>query len=321
MSKRELDVITIGDGMITMNPKAKGPMRFVQEFERKIGGAELNFALGCARLGLEAGWISRLGNDEFGKHIYNTMRGEGVNVSQVELVDGYPTSLNFKEIMEDGSGRTFYYRKSSPTSTMTPDSIDPEFIKQAKILHVSGVFPSIDPQNVEIIRRAIEVAKENEVLVSFDPNIRLKMWSKDRAREVLRSFLPYVDIILTGQDEAEILIGVSDTKSIIKTFQEEFNIQYIAIKNGAEGAVGAKGSEVIELPAFPPRKVVDTVGAGDGFDAGFIYGVTQGWTLEKILTFANMVGSMVVSVMGDNEGLPYYEEVLAQLGEREIIDR
>ena len=80
------DVVTIGDAMITLDPSSTGPMRFVSSFERKIGGAELNFAIGCARLGLKTGWISRLGNDEFGRHIFNTVRGEGVDVSEVELL-------------------------------------------------------------------------------------------------------------------------------------------------------------------------------------------------------------------------------------------
>ncbi len=123
------DVITIGDAMITFNPSSKGPMRYVHSFERKVGGAELNFAIGCSRLGLKTGWISRLGNDEFGRFILNFTRGEGVDVSEVRLVDGYPTSLNFKEIMEDGSGRTFYYRSNSPTITLTEASLNESFLK------------------------------------------------------------------------------------------------------------------------------------------------------------------------------------------------
>ncbi|MFK4998866.1 PfkB family carbohydrate kinase [Bacillus sp. N9] len=107
------DVITIGDALITFNPSTKGPMKYVHTFERKVGGAELNFAIGCARLGLKTGWVSRLGNDEFGQHILNFVRGEGIDTNEVKLVNGYPTSLYFKEVLEDGSGRSFYYRSNS----------------------------------------------------------------------------------------------------------------------------------------------------------------------------------------------------------------
>ncbi|WP_308314712.1 carbohydrate kinase family protein [Bacillus sp. V3-13] len=98
-------------------------------------------------------------------------------------------------------------------------------------------------------------------------------------------------------------------------------ISYIAIKKGALGSIGYHNGQQIEAAPVKPRKVVDTVGAGDGFDAGFIYGVMNNWELKKILTFANTIGSMVVSVSGDNEGLPYLEDVLVQLGQKEFIER
>jgi 2-dehydro-3-deoxygluconokinase len=315
------DVITIGDAMITFNPEVTGPMRFVSTFERKIGGAELNVAIGCSRLGLKTGWISRLGNDEFGRHIFNTVRGEGIDVSQLELVDGYPTSLNFKEIMGDGSVRTFYYRTNSPTTALTIETLSEEYIKNSKVLHITGIFPAVDKEkNIDLIKYAISLAKKHGVLVSFDPNIRLKLWTKEEARTVLREFLPYVDIFLTGEEEAELLLGTSDPREVIE-LGKAFGISHIAIKQGEKGSVGYQNGEYIEAPAFKAKKVVDTVGAGDGFDSGFIYGLLNQWPLQKTLQFANVIGSMVVSVSGDNEGLPYLEDVLVQLGEREFVER
>lgn len=315
------DIITIGDAMITFDPSHKGPMKFASSFERKAGGAEFNFAIGCSRLGLKTGWISRLGNDEFGRYIYNFARGEGVDVTSVKLMDGYPTSLNFKEVMEDGTGRTFYYRANSPLQTLTVDTLDEEAIKQAKLLHVTGVFPAIDPsKNIEIIKRAVKVAKDHGVLVSLDPNIRLKLWSRNEAREALTQILPYTDMILTGVDEAELLFGVTETNEIINQCKS-YDIHTVAIKQGGDGAIGYHQGELVESEAIEPKKVVDTVGAGDGFDAGFVYGMLQNWSLGKSLKFANTIGSMVVSVYGDNEGLPYLDEVLIQLGEKEFVER
>ncbi|UGB32014.1 sugar kinase [Metabacillus sp. B2-18] len=314
------DIITIGDAMITMNPSAKGPMRFVHTFERNVGGAELNFAIGCARLGLQAGWISRLGNDEFGRYIQHFVRGEGIDTSQVKLVDGYPTSVNFKEVLEDGTGRTFYYRMKSPTLTLTPESLTDSYFENTKVLHITGVFPAIDEKNVEIIKRSITLAKQHNLLISFDPNIRLKLWSKERAKEVLTEILPFVDIFLTGVEEADLLLGTTDENEIIEK-AINMGISYVAIKKGDQGSIGYHNGKTVESPPVPPKKVVDTVGAGDGFDAGFVYGVLQNWSLEKILHFANTIGSMVVGVSGDNEGLPYLEDIQIRLGERDFIER
>jgi 2-dehydro-3-deoxygluconokinase len=314
-----LDVVTIGDAMITLNPTTKGPLRYVHTFERKVGGAELNLAIGCARLGLKTGMISRIGNDEFGKYIFNFIRGEGIDTSQIKMVE-YPTSLNIKEIFEDGSGRTFYYRENSPILSLTPEDIPEDYIKNTKILHISGVFSSIHPKNEEIIHHALILAKKHQVLVSLDPNIRLKMWSKEKAKEVLTNYLPYVDILLTGEEEAYLLFGTKDSNQIIDICKT-YGIETIAIKKGEKGATAYHKGEYLDTPAYQPIKVVDTVGAGDGFDTGFLYGLLNNLTLERTLQISNMIGSMVVSVSGDNEGLPYLDEVLFRLGEKEFIER
>lgn len=314
------DVITIGEAMVVFNPVSTGPMKFVNAFEKRIGGAELNFAIGCARLGLNAGWISRLGSDEFGKSIRNFVRGEGIDVSQLELIEGYPTSLNFKEIMEDGSTRTFYYRDKSPMLSMTPDDLDETYFQQAKILHLTGIFPAIDPTLIPVFKKAIILAKKHGLKISFDPNIRLKLWTKEEAKEILSDILPDVDILLAGDEEMEIIFGVSDPVTIIEK-AKQLGISYIAVKQGENGSVGYYQNELIKADPVPPRKTVDTVGAGDGFDAGVIYGILHDWPLKKTLEFANTIGSMVVSVSGDNEGLPYLEDVQMELGEKERIER
>lgn len=316
----EMDIITIGDGMITFEPTVNGPLRFVSEFKRKIGGAELNVMIGCSRLGLKVGWISRLGKDEFGRHIMNTVRGEGIDVSEVKLVENYPTSLNFKEVHASGDCKTFYYRHKSPTETVNVNELSNDAIKKAGILHVTGVFPAIHEQNRHVILAAIKIAKQHGVKVSLDPNIRLKLWSKEQARETLLTYLPYVDFLLTGREELEILFDTADEEEIIRAL-EKYKMVHVIVKNGAEGAAYLESNRFIHVPGFKVKKVVDTVGAGDGFDAAFLYGVIQKWPVEKSIRLANAVGAMVVQVQGDNEGLPYLEDVEVFLGERENIER
>mgnify|MGYP001221484446 FL=1 len=314
------DVITIGDAMITFDPCVTGPLRFSETFKRKVGGAEFNVAIGCSRLGLKAGWIGRLGKDEFGRYIYNFARGEGIDVSEVKMVKGYPTSLNFKEIRSDGTGETFYYRDHSPTKTLLPESLNEKYFQHAKILHITGVFPAISEQNIRVIDRAIMLAKKNDVKISMDPNIRLKLWSKENARKTLLKWLPSVDYLLSGLDEVELLFGTSDMEKLTK-YMQKYNISNFFITLGAAGSIALAKGKKYEVPAVKVKHVADTVGAGDGFDAGVIYGLLQAWNPERILEFANTIGAMVVGVYGDNEGLPYLDEVLEKLGEKEIVER
>ena len=315
-----LDVITIGDGMISMCPIKKGPIMFSNTFERKIGGAELNVAIGCSRLGLKSGWISKLGKDDFGKFIKKAVMGEGVDVSKVDLVEDYVTSVYFREILSDGTSRSFYYRENSPTEKLEINKDYEEYFKNAKILHITGVLPSINDNNKKVILDAIRLAKKYNLIISFDPNIRLKMWTREEATEFINKILNKVDILLIGDEEVELLNGHSDLERAIDEFHS-LGIKNVIIKREKDGAIGSSGDKVCYAPSIKPRAVVDTVGAGDGFVSGFLAAYLKGKSLEETLEFANAVGSLVVGVEGDNEGLPYYEDVLVHLGENKVIER
>lgn len=312
-------VLTIGDAMITMNPTSTGPMRFVSAFERKVGGAELNFAIGCARLGLNSKWISRLGEDEFGRVIYNFARGEGVDVSEVQMVKGFPTSVNFKEIRENGEGKTFYYRHQSPILTLKPEEINDESLESVNLVHITGVFLAIDPKNLEITKRIVSLAKKKNIVVSFDPNIRLKLWSIEDARKAYFEIFPFVDILLTGLDEIELIIGES-SKGSLAQFARKYKIKDLVIKDSSSGSKLFREDQWYSSPAFNVS-VVDTVGAGDGFDAGYVYSYLQNFKPEEALRFANGVGALVVSVSGDNEGLPYLSEVESFILGKKDVER
>jgi len=315
-----MDVITIGDAMIAMCPVKKGPIVFSDTFERKIGGAELNVAIGCSRLGLKSGLISRLGNDDFGKYILKTVRGEDVDTSEIKLVDEYKTSVYFREVLSDGSSRSFYYREKSPTGTMNSECLNEEYFKKAKILHITGVFPSINKNNQKVILEAVKLAKKFNLIVSFDPNIRLKMWTKEEAKSFIEKLLPNVDILLIGDEEIDILLGEITIENAIKAFHD-YGIEKVIVKKGAKGAIGSDGKNTYNVEAIKPKALVDTVGAGDGFAAGFLTALLKNETLENCVRFANAVGSLVVGVEGDNEGLPYYDDVLVHLGQSKKIER
>ncbi|MFD2132870.1 sugar kinase [Pseudogracilibacillus auburnensis] len=315
-----IDVITIGDAMITFDPSVSGPLRFVDSFKKKVGGAELNIAIGCARLGLQTTFLSRIGDDEFGRFIYNFLRGEGIDVSEVKLVKDHPTSLNFKELREGGFSETYYYRYKSPTLTLTPSSLNEDVFRKSRLLHISGVFPSINSRNIGIIDAAIQLAKKHKLKISLDPNIRLKLWSEKKAKDTLLRWLPEVDYLLAGIDEAELLFGTQDVDQIIYN-AKRYAISHLFIKLGEKGAKLWTNEQLYTCDSIHTTKVVDVVGAGDGFGAGAIYGLLHDWEPEKVLKFANTIGAMVVEVYGDNEGLPYLDEAISRFENRKKIDR
>lgn len=312
-------MLTIGDAMITMNPMSTGPMRYVSGFERKVGGADLNVAIGCARLGLNARWISRLGKDEFGKVIYSFARGEGVDVSHVRHEEEFATGVNFKEIREDGSGKTFYYRFPTPLSVLTPESITEDMFDGIQLLYLSGVFLSLDPKNVAIALRMIDIAEEKGITVAFDPNIRLKLWTIDEVREAFAPILPRVDILLTGFEELQL---IADRKGLQECldFLDSYEIREVVIKDGSKGSKLYREEKCFTGEPFQV-KAIDTVGAGDGFNAGYLYGYLNGLGPEESLRFANAVGALVTTVSGDNEGMPDLDEVNAFLGNETVIER
>ena len=314
----DYSVLTLGDAIITMNPTTMGPLRYVTHFEKKVGGAELNFAIACARLGLSTKFISRLGKDEFGRFIYNFVRGEGVDMDYVQFVEGYPTSLNFKEIREDGSGRTFYYRYHSPITTLTPDDIRPEMFKKIDVVHLTGVYLAINPQNKLVVQQVIRMAKKRGAKISFDPNIRLKLWTIEEAREAFFTLFPSIDLLLTGREEISMILE-NESETVWEEFATKYNIELV-IKDGGKGSKSYVNKRWYKQKAFPVT-VVDTVGAGDGFDAGYIYALLHGYSYEERLRFANGVGALATTVSGDNEGFPYLDEVLSFINRETIIER
>ncbi len=305
--------------MITMNPSTTGPLKYVTQFERKIGGAEMNFAIGCARLGLGSKWISRLGKDEFGQVIYNFARGEGIDVSSVDFVEGVPTSLNFKEIHANGSGKTYYYRNPSPISSLSEEDITEDLFDGIQVVHLTGVYLALGEPNMAIVQKILTIAKQKEITISFDPNIRLKLWSIEDAREAYEKVFPEVDILLTGLDEIQMISGKETLEELVE-YAARFEIKDFVIKDGEQGSKLYRKGRWIESSGFSVTPV-DTVGAGDGFDAGYIYGILNHFDEESLLRFANGVGALVTTVTGDNEGLPYLEEVENFIGDKKAVER
>lgn len=316
----KMDLITFGETMILFNPENKGVLRYVHTFHKSIAGAESNVAIALARLGNTTGWFSKLGNDEFGRYIISIIRGEGVDVSRTKFDEESSTGLLFKERFAHTDPNVYYYRKNSAASTLTPEDLDEEYIKKARILHITGITPALSDSMREATLRAIDIAKKNNVLVSFDPNIRLKLWSIEEARPVLLEIAKKADIIFPGIDEGKLLLGIEDPEQIAESFLE-MGCKKVVIKLGKKGCYVSDGVEKIYVDGYEVEKVEDSVGAGDGFAAGFIAGTLRNLPLKECAQWANGVGAMAVLVHGDMEGFPTMDQLQEFIGKKSYIDR
>lgn len=306
-------LITIGESMILMIAEQSGPVEFVTSFTRKLAGAESNVAIGLSRLGHQTGWISSIGDDPFGVYVRNSIRGEGVDTSLVTVSPIYRTGLMVKEQSDAGDPKIYYYRENSAASHMNTSMLVDNYFDNAKILHITGIFPMLSPECQETTFAAIALAKEKGLLISFDPNIRKQLWKGEASRCMLLEIAQQADIILPGIQEAELLVGSLDWKEISAAFHSK-GIRFIIMKDGAAGAyysMKVADDEIISgyEKGFPVKRVVDTVGAGDGFAVGVLSGILEGLPLDKSVRRGNAIGSLAVMVKGDSDGYPTRKEL------------
>lgn len=312
------EVITFGESMALMMPVGTKGIEYSATFDKSFGGAESNFAIGIARLGHRSGWFGRLGKDPLGLMIKKRIQGEGVDVSRVELATEAPTGLMFREVVS-GRSSVYYYRKNSAASLMRPEHLDEEYIKQAKILHVTGITAALSSSCRETLVEAIRLAKKNGVKVCFDPNLRLKLWSIEEAREVLLPLAEEADFFMPGLDELKLLYQTEDFDEIIGRLSKLPGVSIV--KGGENETYLVENGKVTAVPYYKVDKVVDTVGAGDGFCSGFVVGVLKGYNLEEAVRLGNLMGSMVIQMEGDWEALPTWEQAEAVMQNKGHVER
>lgn len=308
------EIITIGETMAVMVPDGKGRLSDVDGFGLQIAGAESNTATGIARLGHEAAWISSLGADELGYYVLKSIEKEGVDVSLVNIDKNHRTGLMLKEFIGDAT-TVYYYRENSAASHLSPESIPFDKINDAKIIHLTGITPVLSESCREAVGSLFKWAKECGKLVSFDPNIRRKIWYGKDYTPMLREMLESCDIALLGLSEARELYGIDDAEKVAKMLTDK-GVKYVAVKDGGNGALCATADESVFLP---PEKCnfVDSVGAGDGFNSGFLVGILEGKSLREAGRMGAVVGAMATETVGDVNGYPT-REILNQRMETEL---
>jgi fructokinase len=315
-----VDIVAIGEILVDFIPVEPGKYLQVPAFEKCFGGAPFNYAVAAARLGAKVGAIAAVGIDPFGEFLLETLRSNNVDVSELKTKKAR-TTLAFVVSEPSGERSFFFYRKpwaETADTLLSPSDINPAYLRGAKILHYSGVALSHSPER-DAIRRAVEETRASGGFISYDPNIRLDLWgSASELRAVNDEAMRTADIILLAKDEAELLFGTSDPQRVSAKIRKECHPRYVAVKLGDEGSyVEDESGKVVSKPAFN-IEVVDTTGAGDGWAAGFEFGLVNGLSLETCVTVANAVGALTVTKRGAITALPTRAELDNFLKERGI---
>jgi sugar/nucleoside kinase (ribokinase family) len=307
---KPLDVVTFGEAMMLLVADRPGPLEDASSFHKRTAGAETNVAIGLSRLGLKVGWASRLGTDMMGRYLIKAMAAEGIDCSHVALSPAHSTGFMLKGSVNDGSDPPVeYHRKGSAASHMGVGDIDEAWLLSARHLHATGVFPAISASTLPLACRSMDLMRAAGRSVSFDPNLRPTLWATpERMRQAINDLATRADWVLPGLEEGRLLTGESTAEGIARFYLDR-GASLVVVKLGSEGAYFSGAGVSGHVAGFPVEKVVDTVGAGDGFAVGVISALLSGRGVEAAVRRGAWIGARAVQVLGDTEGLPTQAEL------------
>ena len=286
------------------------------EFKKKIyhhgfGGDTSNTAISVARQGMVAGFVCKIGKDNFGKALIDLWKRENVDYSHVTIHPEAPTGIYF--ISHDSDGHHFnYYRSNSAASKITPSDLPYKYLAGTKILHLSAITQAISKSSCETATAAIVQAKRNGVKVAYDTNLRLKLWSIEHARDVINSTVPKCDVILPSFEDANTLTGLMTPDEIINYYLD-IGAKLIVLKLGRLGVLITDGNDNISIPGHNVN-AIDATGAGDIFDGVFLSEWLRRGDPFVAAEFANAAAALSTKSFGAVDSIPSHDEVIKFLG-------
>lgn len=287
------------------------PLAQVEHFSRHLGGSSANIAIGLARLGLRVGIIGCLGKDLLADYLLEVLSHEGVDRQYVRLVEGYNTSLCLTEVSPPLHFPQVFYRSEPADSQVVLDEAELAYVQHARMFVTNGTSLCASPSR-ESTFRALSAAREAGLCTVFDVDYRASSWpSSANAGEVARRALPWIDVVLGNEDELLLLTGESEAPQQAKAAMSR-GVRIVVCKLGANG-VTARTQEGSWSANPIPVNVVSTIGAGDGFAAGFLYALDRGLPLEECLQYGNAAAAVVVSRVSCSDAMPRLDEVTSLL--------
>lgn len=300
-------ILTIGEPLVCLASTEKDvPLEEVQHFEKHLGGAELNVAIGMDRLKHQVEYIGQLGTDPFGKYIQKELSKKNIGCSYLVQKENHWTGHQTKELVSKGDPEVFNYRSDSATVYFDENIVDEINLEKFDFAHMTGIFPALSIHTKNAFEKLYDRLLEKNVFVTFDTNLRPDLWQDQKTMiQKINSYAKKADIVLPGIEESQILMGSKEPEDICDYYLTNGRAKAVIVKVGAVGAfVKTRTKEHFFVGGFKVDEVKDTVGAGDGFAVGVITALAENLPLETAVQRGNAIGAMQVQVYGDNNGYP-----------------
>ena len=307
------EFITIGEPLVVLcSTQLNKSIADSTNFNRVVGGAELNVAIGVSRLGHSAEYISQVGNDPQGEFIQNQINTKKINTQYLRKTNKYLTGYQMKQLVSHGDPKVYNFRKNSAATHINLNFVDKINLSDIKVAHLTGILPAISKEAKESSFYLAQKFNLKKIILTFDPNLRPALWkNKTEMIKTINALAEYADIVLPGLSEGKILTGSDNPEEICDFYLKNRQTKAVFVKVGAKGSY-VKLKEKKQgtfVPGFKVKKVVDTVGAGDGFALGVITALLEGKNHLQAARRGNAIGAMQVQTHGDNDGYPTRKEL------------
>jgi 2-dehydro-3-deoxygluconokinase len=300
-------VVTFGEAMLRLTPPDHERLEQSVTLDATVGGSELNTAVGLSRLGIETAWVSRLPDNPLGRKVLTAARAHGVGVEHVVVAAGERLGLYF---VEPGASprpsRAYYDRAHTAISHITPGEIDwKAALRDAAVFHTSGITPALSETAAETVLAAVQTARELGVTVSFDVNFRARLWDAAKARATFERIFPQVDLLFSTSDDFEAVFDLTgDPIDVARRVRDQFGCSAViltvrgapSVLRGTWSSV-AVGDDVIR-GGLTDLELIDRVGSGDAYDAGFLYGYLKGGLADGV-RYGDAMSALKHSQPGD----------------------
>jgi 2-dehydro-3-deoxygluconokinase len=294
------DLIAFGESMLRLSSPLGHALQRATHLDVNVAGAESNVAITASRMGLSAGWISRLPDNPLGHLITDTIGSQAVDTSRVIWTSDGRVGTYYVEFgSPPRSNRVIYDRARSAVTSISPDEVDWDYVLGARLIHLTGITPALGQSCAAVVQRMIRVARDHRIPVSFDVNYRSKLWPPSDAEAALTPLLQGIHILRTGRDEARALWGLEGTaEEVARDLRARFEAEVVVVTDAGNPAVALDGNTFARHDCYPVQ-IVDEIGAGDAFTAGFLVSYLEHGNIERSLQFAQALAALKLTYSGD----------------------
>lgn len=302
----KLDIITIGESLIELSSNQS--LAYAESLDKYYGGDTLCTAVAASRLGSKAGYITRVGNDAFREFLMDSWQVEGLDISQVKLIDGF-NGVYFIGHPEFADKEFSYYRKKTAATKLSIDDISADYILSADVIYATGVTQSLSLSAKEAVKKAFKLASEHKMATAYDPNFDCRLWGIADAKDAFEEIDEYIDILLLSLEHDVIkLFDIDSSDKCIKYFWDK-GIKTVVVKSAKDKGyfVGFEGD--INFVEFWTDEIVDSTGSGDAFNGAFLHAMNSGLTPFESAKLAAIDAGLQCKGMGAIKSTPTKEQV------------